>query len=80
MGGNSWLANFGALKIAEAGSVAALDRLSLPLVFVFGALALRETPTWRGWVGVGLAVAGTYTIAWDDLHRAAAGRSGSAAC
>ncbi len=42
--------------------MAALDRLSLVLVFVFAALALHEHVTFRGWIGLGLVVAGTFLI------------------
>jgi transporter family protein len=70
-GAGSWLAYFGALQLAAAGPVAALDRLSLPLVFVLGALLLGETAGWRGWLGVVLAVGGAYLIVWDQLRQAA---------
>lgn len=64
-GAVSWLAYFGALKIGGAAQVAAIDRLSLPLVVVFGALFLDERYGWRGWLGVGLVLAGIYLIAAD---------------
>lgn len=68
----SWLAYFAALKVADAAPVAALDRLSLPLIFVLGIVLLGEEVGWRGWVGLGLAVAGTYLIVWDQVSRSAA--------
>ncbi len=70
-GAASWLAYFAALKVAHAAPVAALDRLSLPLVFVLGVALLGEEVGWRGWSGLALAVAGTYLIVWDQISRAA---------
>jgi len=71
-GVTSWLAYFAALKLANAAPVAALDRLSLPLVFVFGVVLLGEQVGWRGWSGLVLAIGGTYLIVWDQMSRAAA--------
>ncbi len=71
-GAGSWLAYFAALKLAPAGPVAALDRLSLPLVFVLGVAFLGEEFGWRGWSGLALAAGGTYLIVWDQMSRAAA--------
>ncbi len=71
-GAASWLAYFGALARGPAGPVAALDRLSLPLVFLLGTAFLGERPGWSGWVGVVLATAGIALIAID----AAPGRAG----
>lgn len=64
-GAASWLAYFAALKLGPAGPVAALDRLSLPLVFLLGVIVLGEKPGWPGWVGLALATAGIYLIASD---------------
>lgn len=66
-GAGSWLAYFAALERANAGPVAALDRLSLPLVFVLGVALLGEQAGWKGWLGVGLALAGAWLIVWDQL-------------
>ena len=68
----SWLAYFAALKLADAAPVAALDRLSLPLIFVLGVALLGEEVGWRGWLGLVLAIGGTYLIVCDQLPRAAA--------
>jgi len=68
----SWLAYFAALKLAAAAPVAALDRLSLPLVFVLGIALLGEEVGWRGWLGLSLAIGGTYLIVADQLPRATA--------
>jgi len=68
-GAGSWLAYFAALRVANAGPVAALDRLSLPLVLVLGVVVLGEDVGWRGWLGLALAVAGTALITWDPIAR-----------
>jgi transporter family protein len=68
-GAASWLAYFAALRHGPAGPVAALDRLSLPLVFVLGVLFLGEKPGWLGWVGLLMAVSGIVLIAADALER-----------
>lgn len=68
----SWLAYFAALKLASAAPVAALDRLSLPFVFVFSVALLGEEIGWRGWSGLILAVGGSYLIVWDQVSRSAA--------
>ncbi len=72
LGAISWLALFGALKIGPAGPVSALDRLSLPLVFLIGVAALGETPGWSGWLGVALATSGILLIASDAVRASAA--------
>lgn len=64
-GAVSWLAYFGALKLGLAGQVAALDRLSVAFVFVLGVIFLGEEYSWRGWLGLGLLIAGIYLIAAD---------------
>jgi transporter family protein len=56
--GVSWLAYFRALQMAEASSVAPIDKLSLPLTLVFASLVLGETFTWPRAIGVALMVAG----------------------
>lgn len=71
-GAASWLAYFAALKVGDAAGVAALDRLSLPLVFLLGTLLLGEHPGWRGWLGLAVVVAGTAMIVWDQTLRTAA--------
>ena len=71
-GAASWLAYFAALKVAPAAPVSALDRLSLPLVFLLGVVLLGEPVGWRGWLGLALAVGGTALIVLDPSGRAAA--------
>jgi transporter family protein len=68
-GAASWLAYFAALKLGPAGPVSALDRLSLPLVFMLGALLLGEKPGWPGWLGLVLTLAGIGLIALDATAR-----------
>jgi transporter family protein len=71
-GAGSWIAYFAALKLAPAAPVAALDRLSLPIVFVLGVAFLGEHAGWRGWSGLLLVVAGTYLIVLDQVARSTA--------
>ena len=71
-GAVSWLAYFAALRLGPAGPVAALDRLSLPIVFILGVALLGETAGWRGWSGLVMIVLGTGLIVWDQLASAAA--------
>ena len=63
---------FAALKLGPAGPVAVLDRLSLPLVFLFGVGLLGEKPGWPGWAGLLVAATGILMIAWDATRRVAA--------
>lgn len=70
-GAGSWLAYFAALRIAPAAPVSALDRLSLPIVFVIAIFALGERPGALGWAGLGLVVLGTYLIVADPAVRSA---------
>jgi transporter family protein len=70
-GAGSWIAYFAALKLGPAAPVAALDRLSLPIVFVLAVVMLGENAGWRGWSGLLLVVAGTYLIVLDQTARSA---------
>lgn len=71
-GAVSWLAYFAALRLGGAAQVAALDRLSLPLVAVLSVLFLGERYGWRGWAGVVLVVVGIYLVASDRMPDAGA--------
>ncbi len=51
--GLSWLCYYRALQLAPASRVAPVDKLSVVLVVVFGALFLHEELTWK--VGIGAA-------------------------
>jgi len=62
--GASWLCYFRALKLGDAARVAPLDKLSVVLVAVFGALFLGERLTGTNWAGVALIAAGAVLVAW----------------
>ncbi len=61
--GASWLCYFRALKLGEASRVAPIDKMSVVLVALFGALFLGERLTGLGWTGVGLIAAGAVLVA-----------------
>mgnify|MGYP002642391302 CR=1 FL=1 len=50
--GASWLCYFRALKLGNASQVAPVDKLSVVLVAIFGALFLGERLSTGNWVGV----------------------------
>lgn len=56
--GISWLAYFRALQLGPASRVAPIDKLSLPLTVLLGAMVLSETVSWKVWVGALLMTAG----------------------
>lgn len=61
--GASWLCYFRALKIGEAARVAPIDKLSVVMVAVFGALFLGEKLSALNWLGVALIGAGAIFVA-----------------
>ena len=61
--GASWLCYFRALKIGQAAQVAPVDKLSVVLVALFGALVLGERMSITGWVGVVLIASGAIMVA-----------------
>jgi transporter family protein len=63
--GLSWLCYFHALQIGPASRVAPIDKLSVALVILFGALFLGEQLTWAKGIGGLLIVAGAITIALE---------------
>jgi bacterial/archaeal transporter family protein len=63
--GLSWLCYFHALQIGPASRVAPIDKLSVALVILFGALFLGERLTWGKALGGGLIVAGAIAIVLD---------------
>ncbi len=63
--GLSWLCYFHALQVGPASRVAPIDKLSVALVILFGALFLGERLTWGKGVGGLLIVAGAITIALE---------------
>jgi transporter family protein len=59
----SWMCYFRALQLGQASRVAAIDKLSVPLVAVFAAFLLAERLGPAGWLGVLLTAAGAGLIA-----------------
>src|SRR6185312_13153874 len=62
--GASWLCYFRALKLGQTAQVAPIDKLSVVLVAVFGAIFLGERLTGTNWLGVCLIGAGAILVAW----------------
>ena len=61
--GASWLCYFRALKLGNAAQVAPVDKLSVVLVAIFGALLLGEKLTTLNWFGVALIALGAVLVA-----------------
>jgi bacterial/archaeal transporter family protein len=61
--GASWLCYFRALKLGNASQVAPIDKLSVVLVAIFGALLLGEKLTMLNWLGVVLIALGALLVA-----------------
>jgi bacterial/archaeal transporter family protein len=61
--GASWLCYFRALKLGNASQVAPVDKLSVVLVAIFGALLLGEKLTLLNWLGVALIALGAVMVA-----------------
>jgi bacterial/archaeal transporter family protein len=61
--GASWLCYFRALKLGNASQVAPVDKLSVVLVAIFGALLLGEKLTMLNWLGVALIALGAVLAA-----------------
>jgi transporter family protein len=61
--GASWLCYFRALKLGPASLVAPVDKLSVVLVAIFGALLLGERPSPTGWLGIVMIGCGAVLIA-----------------
>ncbi len=61
--GASWLCYFRALKLGNASQVAPVDKLSVVLVAIFGALLLGEKLTTLNWLGVALIALGAVLVA-----------------
>lgn len=62
--GASWLCYFRALKLGNASQVAPVDKLSVVLVAIFGALFLGDQLSAVNWFGVILVAAGASLIAF----------------
>ena len=63
--GLSWLCYFHALQVGQASRVAPVDKLSVVLVILFGALFLGENLTWAKGVGGLLIAVGSAVIAME---------------
>ncbi len=61
--GASWLCYFRALDIGQAAQVAPVDKLSVVLVAIFGALLLGEQLSVRGWIGIAMITGGVVLVA-----------------
>lgn len=62
--GASWLCYFRALKLGDAARVAPLDKMSVVLVAIFGALFLGEKLSGANWLGVALIATGAMLVAY----------------
>jgi len=63
--GLSWICYFRALQLGPASRVAPLDKLSVALVIIAGAVFLGEKMTWGKGIGGVLIVAGAIFVALD---------------
>lgn len=61
-GAASWLCYFAALKVGDAGRVAAIDKASLVVTVVLAAVFLSEALTWKVALGAVLICAGAYIV------------------
>jgi transporter family protein len=61
--GASWLCYFRSLQIGNASQVAPIDKMSVVLVAIFGALFLGEQISLMGWFGVALIGFGAVVVA-----------------
>jgi transporter family protein len=61
--GASWLCYFRALKIGQAAQVAPIDKLSVVLVALFGAIFLGEKMGSLSWLGIALIAGGAILVA-----------------
>ena len=61
--GGSWICYFRALKIGQAAQVAPIDKLSVVMVAIFGAVFLGEKLSLIGWLGVALIGLGAVLVA-----------------
>ena len=62
--GASWICYFRALKLGDAARVAPIDKLSVILVALFGAVLLGERLSLPNWLGVGFIAAGAALVAY----------------
>jgi len=62
--GASWLCYFRALTIGDAARVAPIDKMSVVLVAIFGAIFLGEKLSGINWMGVMLIAAWAVLVAF----------------
>lgn len=62
--GGSWICYFRALKIGDAARVAPIDKLSVVLVAIFGAIFLNEHLSLPNWLGIAMIGAGAILVAY----------------
>ncbi|MCJ2082834.1 EamA family transporter [Methylobacterium sp. J-090] len=62
--GGSWICYFRALKLGEASRVAPVDKLSVVLVAIFGAVFLGERLSLANWLGVAFIATGAVLVAY----------------
>ena len=62
--GASWICYFRALKLGDAARVAPVDKLSVVLVALFGAVLLGERLSLPNWLGVSFIAAGAALVAY----------------
>jgi transporter family protein len=60
--GASWICYFRALAIGDAARVAPIDKLSVVLVAVFGAVFLGERVSQINWLGIALIAVGAWLV------------------
>ena len=63
--GASWVCYFRALKLGDAGRVAPIDKLSVVLVALFGAIFLGERLSVVAWLGIALIAFGAMLVAYE---------------
>jgi len=61
--GASWLCYFRALKLGDASQVAPVDKLSVVMVAIFGAIFLSEKLSAMNWSGIALITVGALLVA-----------------
>jgi bacterial/archaeal transporter family protein len=61
--GASWICYFRALQLGDAARVAPIDKLSVVLVAIFGAVFLSEKLSLANWLGVALIAGGAVLVA-----------------
>ena len=61
--GASWICYFRALKLGHASQIAPIDKMSVVLVAIFGALFLGEQLSLGSWLGVGFIAIGASLVA-----------------